>query len=234
MQADVMFVSEKLFTVCCLRRWLVTRAAAWSAVGALLCAPCLALEPEGIFLIEDASGAIHLGDGRARGSEHGLLIVETRSLDSRSVEKPQSAALAAPFVLQRGDLATIVQAAARAERLDPALLHAVIGVESSYATRATSPRGALGLMQLMPATAKQYGVTDAFDPRQNVFAGARHLRVLLDQFNQNMTLALAAYNAGAAAVRRYGQAIPPFAETAAYVPKVLGHYAALRRQLTSP
>jgi soluble lytic murein transglycosylase-like protein len=108
------------------------------------------------------------------------------------------------------------------------LLHAIISVESAYAAQATSSRGALGLMQVLPQTARSYGVTDAFDPQQNITAGARHLRVLLDQFNGNLTLALAAYNAGAAAVLRYGARVPPFAETQAYVPRVLARLATFR------
>jgi soluble lytic murein transglycosylase-like protein len=85
-------------------------------------------------------------------------------------------------------------------------------------------------MQLRPPTARDYSVTDAFDPRQNIFAGARHLRVLLDRFGGDTTLALAAYNAGAAAVSRYLPGLPPYAETVAYVPKVLGRLAELRRE----
>jgi soluble lytic murein transglycosylase-like protein len=84
-------------------------------------------------------------------------------------------------------------------------------------------------MQLMPATARHYGVTDVFDAQQNVRAGARHLRDLLDQFGQDTALALAAYNAGAAAVARHGRNVPPYAETVAYVPRVLQHMAARKR-----
>lgn len=118
-------------------------------------------------------------------------------------------------------LLTLVHRAARDHSVDPALVHAVISVESGYRLRAVSPRGAMGLMQLMPATARDYGVTDPFDARQNIQAGVLHLRRLLDQFGQDRRLALAAYNAGAAAVRRHGHRIPPFAETLAYVPRVL-------------
>jgi soluble lytic murein transglycosylase-like protein len=118
-------------------------------------------------------------------------------------------------------LATLVRHAASDHGVDPALVHALISVESGYRPRAVSPRGAMGLMQLMPATAHDYGVTDPFDARQNIQAGVRHLRNLLDQFGQDMRLALAAYNAGAAAVRRHGHRIPPYAETLAYVPRVM-------------
>src|SRR4029450_9078438 len=105
--------------------------------------------------------------------------------------------------------------------VSPQLLHAVIAVESSYDARAVSPKGAKGLMQLMPDTARRFGVSDPFDPEQNVRAGATYLRSLLDLFEGDTRLALAAYNAGENAVIRSGNRIPDFAETQAYVPRVL-------------
>jgi hypothetical protein len=112
----------------------------------------------------------------------------------------------------------IIREAAARNRLDPRLLMAVIRVESNFEPRARSPKGAMGLMQLMPATARQYEVTDAYDAHSNVDAGARHLRSLLDRFD--LSLALAAYNAGEAAVRRFG-GIPPYRETQDYVRRIL-------------
>ena len=103
--------------------------------------------------------------------------------------------------------------------VDPALVRAVIEVESAWNPRAVSVKGALGLMQLMPATAAQYGVRNAFDPKQNVSGGTRHLRFLLDQFNDDTRLALAAYNAGENAVTRY-KGVPPYSETRAYVQRL--------------
>ena len=94
-------------------------------------------------------------------------------------------------------------------------------MESSYDARAVSPKGAKGLMQLMPDTARRFGVSDPFDPEQNVRAGATYLRSLLDLFKGDTRLALAAYNAGENAVIRSGNRIPAFAETQAYVPRVL-------------
>ncbi len=108
--------------------------------------------------------------------------------------------------------------------LDSALLHAVISVESRYSPNAVSKKGAAGLMQLMPVTAKRYGVADALDPVQNLHGGAKCLRDLLKRFNNDVSLALAAYNAGENAVVRNGYRIPPNRETVAYVPKVLGFY----------
>lgn len=112
-----------------------------------------------------------------------------------------------------------------AEQLLPkALVHAVITAESSYDPGAVSHAGAVGLMQLMPATAERYGVTDREDPVQNLRGGTRYLRDLLDMFDNNLELALAAYNAGENAVIRSGYRVPDYPETRAYVKKVLRYY----------
>ncbi len=108
--------------------------------------------------------------------------------------------------------------------LDSALLHAVISVESRYNPNAVSRAGAVGLMQLMPATAKRYGVKDSFDPAQNLHGGAKYLRDLLTLFDSDINLVLAAYNAGEYAVIKNGNRIPPFPETRKYVPRVMGYY----------
>jgi soluble lytic murein transglycosylase-like protein len=117
-----------------------------------------------------------------------------------------------------------IQAAAQSSQVEAALLRAVIAVESNFNPRAVSPKGALGLMQLMPATARAHGVTDALNAQQNIQAGAQHLRMLLDRFSNNKVLALAAYNAGLGAVLAHGGQVPPFAETRGYVPAVLQRY----------
>lgn len=117
-----------------------------------------------------------------------------------------------------------VQEASNAYRLPAELIHAVIVVESNYNPRAVSPKGAQGLMQLMPATIRRFGGGNAFDPRQNILMGSRYLRWLMDHFNQDMELAVAAYNAGEGAVVKAGYRIPPYAETMKYVPNVLAHY----------
>ena len=124
-----------------------------------------------------------------------------------------------------------IQRAADAYRLDSALLKAVIATESGFDTRAVSNKGAMGLMQLMPETARQYGADDPFDTSQNIWAGTRHLSELLRRFDNNLPLALAAYNSGAGNVVKYGARIPPFAETRAYVPKVLGLYRRYQKEV---
>lgn len=122
---------------------------------------------------------------------------------------------------------SIIEHAAVSSALEPNLLRAVIVVESGFNSHAVSKRGAAGLMQLMPATASRYGVSNPFDARQNVHAGAQYLKFLIDRFGHDVSLALAAYNAGEEAVERNGGQIPPFSETMAYVPRVLKIYKML-------
>jgi hypothetical protein len=128
------------------------------------------------------------------------------------------AAAARPVRPLTGPYADVIKAAASRHGLDPSLVHALIRAESNYQPRARSPRGARGLMQLMPGTLRTYEVRNAYDPAANVEAGTRYLRTLLDRFP--LAEALAAYNAGADAVVRYG-GIPPYPETRAYVTRIL-------------
>lgn len=117
-----------------------------------------------------------------------------------------------------------VMIAAAATTLEPALIHAVITVESHGNASAVSSKGAYGLMQLMPATAKRFNVKNQKDPQQNILAGAQYLRELKDLYRGNLSLMLAAYNAGPKAVEKYHGQIPPYLETQLYVPKVLKFY----------
>ncbi len=115
----------------------------------------------------------------------------------------------------------IIEHASDRHGVDARLLKAVIQVESGFQPRARSHKGAMGLMQLMPQTARQYQTRNLYDPASNIEAGTRHLKKLLGEFEQSLPLALAAYNAGEAAVRRFG-GIPPYAETQTYVARILG------------
>jgi soluble lytic murein transglycosylase-like protein len=125
-----------------------------------------------------------------------------------------------------------IEEAARAVALDPALVHAVIDVESGYNPAARSNKGALGLMQVMPETASRYGVNDvARSPEANLKAGTLYLRDLMELFDNRIELVLAAYNAGENAVLRHGQSIPPYRETQLYVPAVLAKYRAWQEPL---
>lgn len=114
----------------------------------------------------------------------------------------------------------LIARVAAEEQIDFALVKAVMHVESAFNPYAKSNKGALGLMQIMPATAERYGIDDAYDPNQNVRAGVQHLRYLLRTFNNKRSLALAAYNAGEEAVRRHG-GVPPYPETQNYIQKVM-------------
>jgi soluble lytic murein transglycosylase-like protein len=179
-------------------------------------------EPAGIYGYTASDGSVHLSnipdDGR-----YSPLILE-------KVEPParQDAPASAKPVRGGADYQPLIDQAARDNQVDSALLQAMVGVESAYDTRAVSGKGAVGLMQLMPDTASRYGITDLYDPAQNLDAGARHLRTLLERFNCDLSLALAAYNAGEGAVKRHRNAIPPYPETVAYVPKVLRLYEKYR------
>jgi soluble lytic murein transglycosylase-like protein len=130
--------------------------------------------------------------------------------------------------LPAGDLRELAAAAARRHGLDPGLVLSVVAVESSFRPGAVSPKGAQGLMQLMPRTAESLGVSDALDPAQNLDGGSRHLGQLLTLYGGDLAKALAAYNAGEGAVERHG-GVPPFRETRAYVRKVLERYRAQKK-----
>lgn len=121
------------------------------------------------------------------------------------------------------DLMSIFQEAAQTYGIDVNLLTAIARQESNFTASATSSSGAMGIMQLMPATAQGLGVNDAYNPYENIMGGAKYISQLLSRYNGDVSLALAAYNAGSGNVAKYG-GIPPFAETQNYVSKVLGYY----------
>jgi soluble lytic murein transglycosylase-like protein len=117
--------------------------------------------------------------------------------------------------------------------VDPVLLYAIMHRESSFKRNALSPKGARGLMQLMPGTASRFGVSNIFDPRQNIEGGARYVRFLLDTFDGDVRLALAGYNAGEGAVMKYGRRVPPYAETQEYVRRISERYELMRDPSTA-
>jgi soluble lytic murein transglycosylase-like protein len=163
------------------------------------------------------------------------LVLRNEHATGEAVAPPEVARIAPPAARPRPPagaqrkalFAPLVRAAARTHGLPEALLHAVIETESGFDAAAVSPAGALGLMQLMPATARALQVRDARDPAANIDGGARYLKDLLARFGNDLALALAAYNAGPGAVQRSG-GIPRIPETQAYVPRVIARYHALQ------
>ena len=170
-----------------------------------------------IYAFTDGAGVIHYSNVPT-DSRYERLIADPPA--PRGSSTPPGAELRA----KAAALADLIDEAARHAEVSPALLRAVIAVESAFDPRAVSPKGAQGLMQLRPATARRYGVSHPFDPRDNLRGGASYIRDLLKRYGNDIELALAAYNAGEDAVDRHGRTIPPFPETQAYVPAVLRFY----------
>ncbi len=154
------------------------------------------------------------GNVKVKTLSDGTKVIFNESVSQRA--RRMSPNLQAP----RADIAFLIDHHARLQNLNPRLVQAVIQVESGYNVRARSRKGAMGLMQLMPGTAKQLGVGDPYDPDQNIRGGTQYLSEQLQRFN-NLSFALAAYNAGPEAVSQYG-GIPPYRETRGYVRKVMG------------
>jgi len=182
--------------------------------------PVSALGSVKIYKFVDEDGITHLSD-RPSSSRYHLVYQGSGTLQPFS--GGTYSAIAAIHRRYKDYQATIRDVATR-YFLEPELLHAVIQAESAYNPNARSPKGAVGLMQLMPATAERYGVFDRADPESNIEGGSRYLRDLLDMFNGDKNLALAGYNAGENAVKRYGYQIPPYRETQNYVKIVMGLY----------
>lgn len=178
-----------------------------------------------IYRYVDAEGAVHFTNV-PQDSRFKVYLKEKRKAD------PVTETLAGEIRYydekERARYAKPIQDAAKATRLDAALIHAVISAESGYNPFARSRKGAAGLMQLMPETAKRYGVKNRLDPAQNISGGARYLRDLIRMFNNDLQLAVAAYNAGENAVVRAGNRIPPYQETMTYVPRVMSYYRKYR------
>lgn len=175
-----------------------------------------------IYTFKDERGVVHFTNIKGLDSRYKLLRREYNG----GGPVPGSGNVARVSLPSAADIqryAGIIETAARAYGVDKALVHAVISAESGYNAQAVSRTGAQGLMQLMPQTARRYGVRDVMDPVQNIHGGVKYLHDLLVMFKGNIELAVAAYNAGENAVMRYGR-IPPYAETLGYVPRVLGFY----------
>ncbi len=191
----------------------------FAAVVALMlgAAPAMA----DIYSFKDERGVVHFTN-MPNGDKRYKLVRKEDGTPSATRQ-----AVAQLFMPARADIlrfSNLIETASKTHGVDAALVHAVITAESGYNPAALSKAGARGLMQLMPDTAARYGVRNIHDPAENINGGVRYLRDLITMFNGNLELAVAAYNAGENAVIRYGNKIPPYAETVHYVPKVLGFY----------
>jgi len=153
-----------------------------------------------------------------------LRVHPNRGISLASLGKVKPGKLSRRASINKKKYSYLIKQAAKKHNVSERLLHAVIQTESAYNPTAISSAGAVGLMQLMPATARRFGVTNRNDPKQSINGGARYLRVLLKMFKSNLTLAVASYNAGEGAVKKYNNSIPPYKETQNYVKKVLALY----------
>ena len=182
-------------------------------VAAALCMLAPAPAQAQIYSWRDASGRLVLSD-RAKDPSARIYAVSNASAVSRlRVTKP-----AAPLRASLYD--ELIVRHATENSLSPDFVRAVIQAESAFDPWARSRKGAMGLMQLMPQTAAEFRVVNAYDPAENIRAGAAYLRTLLDRYDNDPSLALAAYNAGPGAVDKYGRAVPPYKETRAYVARI--------------
>lgn len=183
-------------------------------IGCLVCGPSVAVE---VYKYVDSQGRVHLTD---RPPHDGYQLIQKagkkRLLPRINFRDKET---------NRKRFSSRIAAVSRRFQVPEALIHAVIAIESAYDPNAVSRAGAVGLMQLMPATAKRYGVANRRDPTANLTGGTRYLRDLLQRFDKNIELALAGYNAGENAVEKFGNRIPPFTETQNYVRKVLKLYS---------
>jgi len=185
-----------------------------------------------IYMHVASDGAVSYSDRREHPG-YILLVKESVAAPApAAAEKPGEIASSHSVRAADRHFAPLITAVAREHGLEPELLQALVRVESGFNPRARSPKGAVGLGQLMPETAARFGVRDRFDPAQNLGGAAQYLRYLLTLFNGDTRLALAAYNAGENAVIRHGRRIPPYTETRRYVPAVLADYAQRRRTQT--
>ncbi|MBF0194504.1 MAG: lytic transglycosylase domain-containing protein [Magnetococcales bacterium] len=176
-----------------------------------------------VYSYVDSRGIIHLTD-RPTDPRYRMLYSSKKSERLERVRRAKQKNVKVPFN-------EVILAASRRHGVQSALIKAVIKAESGFNPLAVSRKGAVGLMQLMPATAKKYGVKNRLDPASNINGGVRFLRELLIMFKYDLRLSLAAYNAGHNAVKRYGYVIPPYPETRKYVTKVLKFYRKYQKSM---
>jgi soluble lytic murein transglycosylase-like protein len=191
------------------------RAVCRTAAAAALVLGASAPAAAQIYTWRDANGTLHLSDVPVPGSPQ----AEVRTYAVPNSDSGVRATVYVPPERAR-TYDDLIVAHARQNGVRPDLVRAVVQVESAFNPNARSPKGAQGLMQLMPATARELGVADPYDPEENIRGGVKYLRQLLDRYGNNEELALAAYNAGPGAVDKYGETVPPYRETKDYVSKI--------------
>ena len=174
-----------------------------------------------IYKYRDAEGRIYFSDEPMRGNYR---LLQRFGMNGQVKPRAQSRVNYAAVEVNKERFTPLIETVAKETLIRPELLHAIIRAESAYDPNAVSRKGAVGLMQLMPGTAQRYGVTDRRNPQQNLRGGATYFRDLLIQFDFELKLAIAAYNAGENAVIRHGNKIPDYQETQNYVTKVLKFY----------
>ena len=191
------------------RRLLENIVAAWLLAGTLglLILPCTTKAQ--MYTFVDKKGIMHFSNVP---TDSRYKLIRSKRLSRKKYRK-----------ISPGQCSLHINKAARRYGVDPCLVKAVIKMESNFNCRAVSKKGAQGLMQLMPGTARDMRVANPFDPKDNIFGGTRYLRKMLDLFQGDVKLALAAYNAGAATVDRYG-GVPPYRETRGFLRRILGEF----------
>jgi Transglycosylase SLT domain len=167
---------------------------------------------------------LHLQGGVAEVSVKDIVAIEPEEIFEPSTEP----------LTDKTPFQKLIRDAAARYNLDPTLIHSVISIESNFDPKAVSRKNARGLMQLMPRTAELMGVKDAFDPGQNIDGGSHYLSDLLKKYKNDITLALAAYNAGPDTIDRYGRRVPPYLETMKYVQRIAKTYAKLKADAANP
>jgi len=192
------------------------------AASALLLLAWPAAADAQIYAWRDASGHLVLSDKAKDPSAKSYAIKSYAPASASASASSTGFRTTRPLNKRAALYQDLIEEHATANLVSPDLVRALIQAESAFNTRAVSPKGAMGLMQLMPATAAEHGVLDAFNPAENIRAGVKYLKHLLDRYEGRVELALAAYNAGPGAVKKYGGKVPPYRETQNYVARIQG------------